>query len=744
MTNFDRDTARAIGLGLSFIPKPRSKEKLIKDIRMQLYSTCRSLRLAYQFRDKEEEEGKPHIRIANPDYDETAVCREIENFIRHLVADINKIIEEIEKLDEKTLHETSRDQDYIYNGIEKIAKEKQLDVKGADKDVGTTINKKSNYIKDMKESHLDDETTFKLQGHVTDKHVLDIKSYIAQAFTSKLSKFIKINPQEKDSQEEHYQNKLYEFLQKRCHNDYIASELYGLIKIHKLSINELKNIFHVKLKYRPIVAAHSSIFTNLSIYFNKFFKGFTGQHPINITDTNHLIKEIEETQANLPADQKIIIIAADIETLYPKMTKELILKAIRHFWSRIVRHSEIKVEFTLEQTIELIDFMLSHNLISFNNHIYLQLKGVIMGDNAAPALAIMYLLYLEETKLQNYTNNNTLENQSTPKLFRRYIDDILLLLAVHKDSTKEQMKTAANDFIKIYNQLDDSINITHNTTIETHHTPFLDLNLFTNEDHTQITMSTFFKEFHKFQYLHFESYHHPSTHSAFIFGELDRYLTHSSNEEIYNITKALFKPRLERAGYPLDYIINHFNRHHYDPEYRQAKLNKKSTKTKPENPFDRNLGKGYLNKVHQVISIPSIKAISDQIIKENREEKIIMDDDNEMNGMYDEDKPTKVYPTRKIALKFPHHPFTIDVDLPAIIRSNPYFERIPDHLQDIVVSYKLSTSIKNHLVRANLHQSPLAALNTKTLAHFAAIQTDYLEYCVNKEIMQEWSEVEDI
>ena len=89
-TKIDADTARALGLSLSFIPKPRTKENLITMIEYELYRTTRSLRLADSFKDKEDPVGeKPHIRIDKPDYQESKANQQIEDFIKHLTTGSN-------------------------------------------------------------------------------------------------------------------------------------------------------------------------------------------------------------------------------------------------------------------------------------------------------------------------------------------------------------------------------------------------------------------------------------------------------------------------------------------------------------------------------------------------------------------------------------------------------------------------------------------------------------------------------
>lgn len=187
----------------------------------------------------------------------------------------------------------------------------------ADKKVGTTVIEKERYINDINSNVLKDESTFKYIGKVNAKQTRELKEKIAKMFCSKLSKFL--NPDQPDQvRDKIWCDKLYKHLTERAHLDYIASELYGQVKVHKLSIEHIRDIVNTKLKCRPIVAAHSSIYTNLSIYFNKLFKEFTNQHRINITDINYLIKEIEDAANNLAPDHKLIICAADVETQYPK------------------------------------------------------------------------------------------------------------------------------------------------------------------------------------------------------------------------------------------------------------------------------------------------------------------------------------------------------------------------------------------------------------------------------------------
>lgn len=172
----------------------------------------------------------------------------------------------------------------------------------------------------------------------------------------------------------------------------------------------------------------------------------------------------------------------------------------------------------------------------------------------------------------------------------------------------------------------------------------------------------------------------------------------------------------------------------FTEEYRNQKLNKRKTKIKPTNPFEKKFHKGYLKSAHGHPTIALMKETSKKIVRDNlilkeqlqkeRTEKERKQNQNQPKKK--DDKKTVVYKSRKTAFKFPHHLLTADFNMPAIIRSNPYYETLPEFLQDIVVSYTLCNSLSQTLVKANLLDTPLSALDQEHLQYINDQAADYL------------------
>ena len=60
-----------------------------------------------------------------------------------------------------------------------------------------------------------------------------------------------------------------------------------------------------------------------------------------------------------------------------------------------------------------------HNIFEFNDKKYQQEYGVAMGNHLAPPLAILFMSSPEESAITSHDH--------TPLLYKRYIDDVLIL-----------------------------------------------------------------------------------------------------------------------------------------------------------------------------------------------------------------------------------------------------------------------------------------------------------------------------
>ena len=83
--------------------------------------------------------------------------------------------------------------------------------------------------------------------------------------------------------------------------------------------------------------------------------------------------------------------------------------------------------------ITLIHLVLSCNLFTFDGTLFLQLFGVAMGTRVAPTFACLFMGWLEKKMLQDWRGR-------PPRLWRRYIDDIIFLWSGSKSELLEFVK----------------------------------------------------------------------------------------------------------------------------------------------------------------------------------------------------------------------------------------------------------------------------------------------------------------
>ena len=77
--------------------------------------------------------------------------------------------------------------------------------------------------------------------------------------------------------------------------------------------------------------------------------------------------------------------------------------------------------------LRLTELVLKLNSFIFDDQHYLQIKGVAMGPMLGPGFACVYVDYFEERLFQS--NNGPL-----PRLFKRYIDDIIGVMIGTRDN----------------------------------------------------------------------------------------------------------------------------------------------------------------------------------------------------------------------------------------------------------------------------------------------------------------------
>ena len=109
--------------------------------------------------------------------------------------------------------------------------------------------------------------------------------------------------------------------------------------------------------------------------------------------------------------EKIKLATGDVESLYPNIK-------ITELLDIFLKNPEISY---LEP---LVRFVTRNNFLKYCNKIYLQVKGIAMGSNAAVALAEIYMYFIYDKIIHNLMNNQF----NTLIYFKRYIDDYFFIL----------------------------------------------------------------------------------------------------------------------------------------------------------------------------------------------------------------------------------------------------------------------------------------------------------------------------
>ncbi len=238
---------------------------------------------------------------------------------------------------------------------------------------------------------------------------------------------------------------------------------------------------------RPIVDYTGSIGYNLSRSLADILSPIVGktQHHVNNS------KEFSQEMSAVYIQNGEEFISHDVVSLFTNVPIDKALQVIRE---RLESDKSLqkRTNLTVDNIMELLEFVLTTTYFSFNGTIYQQRFGTAMGSPVSPIVANMYMEFLEQKAIA------TADVEYKPRLWKRYVDDILEIV----------QKGKVNALTDHINSIDETGNIkfTHEEEQEGC-IPFLDT-LIVRKDSGSIKLLVYRKKTHTDQYLNFES-HHP-------------------------------------------------------------------------------------------------------------------------------------------------------------------------------------------------------------------------------------------
>ena len=408
---------------------------------------------------------------------------------------------EISKETEEIMKEKRTERNVTQAEIQAIKqlKTKSLTIKPIDKNLGVAVIDTQVYIKEI-EKQLENPNNYKkLNSNPTLATIKKIKSLILN-----LNKEKKLN------------KKLVKRLQPS--KEAKAGRFYGLPKIHK-----------PKLGWRPIVSNNEHPTENLSKWIHSVLEPTARKNYTHIDNSYELCNILAALNKEPTQKTQWIVLTADIENLYSNIPHR---EGTESCIQAIYEDNENKLKLKNRQAMQaLIYNTLSNNVFEFNTKYYTQTKGTAMGTSMAPAYANLYL----NQKEQEWLKITKLKHNIV--LFKRYLDDIVIIYNNHDDS----LQSLTKEIQEAYKPL--CITYTYGKK-----EPFLDVEIEIRRNRIEYNM--YRKALNSKEIIPYNSCHPQSTKIGTIIGEYKRINKLNSTEIEKRREKIKLQQRCLKQGYP--------------------------------------------------------------------------------------------------------------------------------------------------------------------------------------------------
>ena len=288
-----------------------------------------------------------------------------------------------------------------------------------------------------------------------------------------------------------------------------AAKFYILLKMHK-----------PKISGRPIVNCIDTMSYHVSKWLSATLNQVANRLPSITNSSSDSLRIINSLR--LDKLFKYILLSADVKSLYPSIPISYGLKATR----RILEDSNTP---NIDLIIELLEWVLSNNFLTFDNFTYKQVSGTAMGTPCAPPYANIVLFYMEQNLIL----------AMEPTLYLRYLDDIFAVFPNQDDSLL---------FVEKFNEIHPAIQldaVNHSTK----DVVFLDQQISINKHGSGLDIKLYQKPSNKYLYLPPSSAHKGHILKNFIRNELIRYRLYNTLPEDFHRCRSEFFIRLRKRGY---------------------------------------------------------------------------------------------------------------------------------------------------------------------------------------------------
>ncbi|XP_072422902.1 uncharacterized protein [Chiloscyllium punctatum] len=296
-----------------------------------------------------------------------------------------------------------------------------------------------------------------------------------------------------------------------------VGDFYCLPKVHKANIPG-----------RPIMSGNGTLCENLSSCVEGILKPSTQGISSFCRDTTDFLQTLS---THGPVEPGTFFVTTDVSALYTSIPNKDGIAAT----ASVLNTNNCQSPNTI---LQLIRFMLDHNVFTFDNQFFIQTHGTAMGTKFAPQYANIFMHRFE----QDFFSMQDLQ----PTLYTKYIDDIFFLWT-HGEESLIKLHSDINKFhptIKLtmdYSRLSVS---------------FLDTCVSIKDGHVSTTL--YRKPTYNLTMLHFSSFHPKHIKTAIPYGQALRTHQICSDEEECDRHLEVLKDALTRTGYDAQLIDRQF------------------------------------------------------------------------------------------------------------------------------------------------------------------------------------------
>ncbi|KAL5249839.1 hypothetical protein ACHWQZ_G018610 [Mnemiopsis leidyi] len=169
-----------------------------------------------------------------------------------------------------------------------------------------------------------------------------------------------------------------------------------MLKTHKYSIEEIRNLNPDSMKTRPIVSGCNSPFHKALWFVCHILSPLMNQVPTHLKNTHDFLESMRSLSTNDLKNLKFF--TADVEALYTNINVHTAIEDVLEF-AKENKSSINTYGLHLSDIQVLLETTLGKSYFVYNNQVYLQLLGLFMGTNPAPILATVKMWKLERASV---------------------------------------------------------------------------------------------------------------------------------------------------------------------------------------------------------------------------------------------------------------------------------------------------------------------------------------------------------